>query len=405
MTLAEFEKEVAFFDQFGTLSQKKTLRLEAGQAIQVYTNEFWTSGQRKASSLHEIPYRSCFKPQLPSFFLEALTRPGDTVYDPFLGRGTTLLEAAILGRRVVGSDVNPLSQILIEARLNPPPLETVRDFQFPGLVCESYPLPDDLLLFYNEQTLRELLGLRQSLMDKEKTGDLTPIDRWIRMLVTSRLSGHSKGFLSRYTLPPNQAASPKAQARINSKREETAEYKNLSEIVLSKSRRLLNRVTEAELQSLRLASETAKVFTGSAQEDRLPASSVDLIVTSPPFLGMIDYAGDNWLRCWFNGIDSTQVKIWSYRNPEQWSDAMHSAFRQFARVLKPGGSVAFEVGEVKNNSVLLENFVLKAARGSGLRVRFILINQQNFTKTSNCWGISNDRSGTNSNRVVLLEQE
>jgi DNA modification methylase len=58
-----------------------------------YTNEFWTSRQRQASSIHEISYRACFKPQLPRFFIILLTKKGDIVYDPFSGRGTTVIEA------------------------------------------------------------------------------------------------------------------------------------------------------------------------------------------------------------------------------------------------------------------------------------------------------------------------
>src|SRR5262245_4538604 len=69
--------------------------------IPVFTNEFWTARQRAAHSLHEISYRACFKPQLPRFFIERLTSPGDAVYDPFMGRGTTLLEAALMDRRPV----------------------------------------------------------------------------------------------------------------------------------------------------------------------------------------------------------------------------------------------------------------------------------------------------------------
>ena len=67
-------------------------------AVETFVNEFWTSRQRAAHSLHEVSYRACFKPQLPSFFIERLTRTGDAVYDPFMGRGTTLLEAALLGQ-------------------------------------------------------------------------------------------------------------------------------------------------------------------------------------------------------------------------------------------------------------------------------------------------------------------
>jgi len=80
--------------------------------IDIIEKEFWTAKQRQANKLHEISYRACFKPQLPRFFIEKYTKEGDIVYDPFLGRGTTIIEAALLGRNVIGNDINPLSKIL-----------------------------------------------------------------------------------------------------------------------------------------------------------------------------------------------------------------------------------------------------------------------------------------------------
>ena len=44
-----------------------------GHDVPWYSNEFWTAGQRQASSIHEISYRACFKPQLPRFFIGLLT--------------------------------------------------------------------------------------------------------------------------------------------------------------------------------------------------------------------------------------------------------------------------------------------------------------------------------------------
>jgi hypothetical protein len=70
--------------------------------VPVYEEELWTSRQRQASPIHEISYRACFKPQLPRFFIDRLTAAGDVVHDPFMGRGTTPLEAAIAGRRPAG---------------------------------------------------------------------------------------------------------------------------------------------------------------------------------------------------------------------------------------------------------------------------------------------------------------
>src|SRR6266571_9324404 len=115
---ASFLDELASFRQFRTSTQVTSLG-EGKDAVPVFINEFWTSKQRAASSLHEISYRACFKPQLPRFFIDRLTAENDTVYDPFLGRGTTLLEAALLGRVACGCDVNPLSAVLIQPRLRP----------------------------------------------------------------------------------------------------------------------------------------------------------------------------------------------------------------------------------------------------------------------------------------------
>ena len=72
-----------------------------------YINEFWTSKQRQASSIHEVSYRACYKPQLPRFFIKMASKLNELVYDPFSGRGTTVIEAGLLGRRVISNDINP----------------------------------------------------------------------------------------------------------------------------------------------------------------------------------------------------------------------------------------------------------------------------------------------------------
>src|SRR6187399_1723011 len=107
------EVELAAFREFGEATRELATRATTAHGtpveVRTFVNEFWTARQRQASSLHEVSYRACFKPQLPRFFIERLTQPGDGVYDPFMGRGTTLIEAALLGRVPRGNDINPLS--------------------------------------------------------------------------------------------------------------------------------------------------------------------------------------------------------------------------------------------------------------------------------------------------------
>lgn len=122
---------------------------------------------------------------------------------------------------------------------------------------------------------------------------------------------------------------------------------------------------------------------------------------------MVDYVKDNWLRCWFSGIDMKQVEISVIQGIDGWRVMIAGALRELARVLEPGGHVAFEVGEVRGGKVKLEEVVLEAAResGSALRPRLILINTQEFTKTADIWGVDNNAKGTNTNRIVLLEKD
>lgn len=366
--------------------------------ISYFVNEYWTSAQRQGHNLHEISYRACFKPQLPEFFIGRLTCPGDTVYDPFAGRGTTTLQAALMGCRPVSNDINPLSEMLVRPRLEPVLLHVLTE-RLQTIVAEEVgDAEDELTVFFHPETLRRIRVIRSWLLQRAAGGELDPIDRWIRMVALNRLTGHSAGFFSVYTLPPNQAVSLSAQRKINEKRNQTPQKRDVDKIILKKSRALLADGFPHE-------NPQALFMTGPA--DCTPAlqdASVDLVVTSPPFLDIVDYEGDNWLRCWFAGIDPGKVKIDRHRNVADWEAFVRRVFVELARVTRPKGWVAFEVGEVRGGKILLERHVIAAIAGLPFEVAGVMVNQQAFTKTANCWGVSNNSGGTNSNRIVLARR-
>src|SRR2546425_5884094 len=51
--------------------------------------------------------------------IEAFSKPGDWVLDPFMGGGTTVIEGLSLGRRVIGTDVNALAHFVSDVRTTP----------------------------------------------------------------------------------------------------------------------------------------------------------------------------------------------------------------------------------------------------------------------------------------------
>jgi DNA methylase len=377
------------------------------QDIPVYQSEMWTALQRQASSIHEISYRACYKPQLPAYFIERLTEPGDVVYDPFSGRGTTAVEAALHGRNVIANDVNPLSSILTQPRLELPDLDAI-EARLNTLKVSGRQRKDiDLSMFYHRDTERELLALRSYLVKRRADYSEDATDRWIRMVATNRLTGHSPGFFSVYTLPPNQAASAENQIRINQRMKQKPEYRDVRALILRKSKQLQGKLTPQQRDNLRAAAETATFMEDSAASTLgVPSECVKLTVTSPPFLDVVQYAKDNWLRCWFNAHDAAEVasKITMCSTVSHWSTAMLQVFRELYRVTVPNGWVAFEVGEVRGGKIKLEEVVAPIGISAGFACMAVAINAQKFTKTANIWGVSNNSLGTNTNRIVLFRK-
>jgi len=401
MPIVSIEKAKAALTEF-KLEDKETSFGNVEFESENYTkfvNEFWTAKQRQANSIHEISYRACYKPQLPRFFIDIFTEEGNVVYDPFAGRGTTLIEAALMNRNIVGNDVNPLSRLLTEPRLNIPKMaeieERLNEIEFNQLEAGI-----DISMFFHKDTEAEIVSLKNQLQHSD-------VDNWIRMVATNRLTGHSAGFFSGYTLPPNQAASQNSQQVINSRLGLTPPYKNTKEIIMKKSKSLQRNLSSELIEKLRKIGASAVLSSEDSREtSHIQDCSINLTVTSPPFLNIVRYADDNWLRCWFNDIDITEVekKISLCRNVESWSNLMSSVFEELYRITVSGGWVAFEVGEVNNGKIELDEYAVPLGVKSGFDCAGVMVNSQDFTKTSNIWGINNMSTGTNTNRIVLFHK-
>ena len=308
---------------------------------------------------------------------------------------------------MIDNDINPLSALLTRPRLEVPALDAIK-----ARLVEIPPQANvggmpDLSMFYQRDTLREIVALRHYLRRRRASGNEDVVDRWIRMVATNRLTGHSKGFFSVYTLPPNQAASRENQIRINRKLGQEPEYRDTRAIIFRKSHQLQRDLSEDERARLHAAAKSARFLTSAAHCTRqIPAAGVQLTVTSPPFLDVVQYARDNWLRCWFNGLDADAIgrRITMSKTVAVWRTQMARVFTELYRVTRRGGWVAFEVGEVRKGKIRLEEHVVPLGIAAGFACEAVLINEQRFTKTANIWGVSNNQLGTNTNRIVVFRK-
>lgn len=377
--------------------------------------EHWTARQRQMHSLHyAISYRASFKPELPDFFIRRYLsgRKSAVILDPFGGRGTTALQANLLGFRAIHNDLNPVSTFIAQARSRIP--------AFPELLArlESLPLEQGadcpaaeklrLAPFFHERTLAELCVLREALLAPAAKNDHAL--RYIGLTALSRLHGHSDGFFSVYSFPQISIL-PAAQARNNRRRGLQPEYRSLRQRIIKKMRHDLQ---EGLPSGFHQAATRNRFLREDARALRsLRSSSVDLIVTSPPFLDKVNYLQDNWMRAWFLGLEeeaeSTPPTV--TQRLDLWADFMAAVMQEMLRALKPGARAVIEVGEVSQGATIhnLEELLLERLPAPGPHGRpvaeEILINQQRFTKLANCWSIANNQRGVNTNRCLVFRKE
>lgn len=382
-----------------------------GIMVKRYTGEYWPSRQRGGNSIHEISYRACYKSELPAFFIREFGKKGTRIFDPFSGRGTTIIEGVLHGISGTGMDSNPLSEILSVPRWNIPEIEEITS-RLSGIFSkrENLEAEMDLSMFYHHKTEAEIIQLKEYLRSRKDDGREDRVDRWIRMVATSRLTGHSPGFFSVYTLPPNQAASRKSQIEINRRLGNSPDYRNVKDLILRKSVSLLRDVGPGLRKKINHTGETTEFITCNALRaaEKVQERKIDLTITSPPFLNLVQYGKDNWMRCWFNSLDLGEIEksMFISGSLEEWKSFIFSILKQLFIVTVSRGHVAFEVGEVTfaGKRINLDEVVASLGIEAGFSVNYILVNKQKFTKTSNIWGVENQKKGTNTNRIVVMER-
>lgn len=102
-------------------------------APQVWTAEWttvWSFPQRGNWATHSSNYRGNFAPQIARNIIKMYTEQGDSILDPMVGAGTTLIEAKLLARHALGIDINPeaiqLAKTGLRFKHHPPSQQKVK---------------------------------------------------------------------------------------------------------------------------------------------------------------------------------------------------------------------------------------------------------------------------------------
>jgi hypothetical protein len=256
--------------------------------------EHWQShgGKWAAPQHYMCTYMAMFPPELPHYFIKRFTKVGDTVLDPFSGRGTTSVEASAQGRVGIGNDLNPLAVALSRGKISNPMLEDVLsrlDSLKSKFDIEKWPIenePDKIRMIYHPNTLSQLCYLKDKL-DWSKQG----VDAFIVSVIMGAMHGQSSGFLS-VSMPNTFSMGWNYIKKYIHEKNLSCPDRDVFEVVEKRVRRYLKKgylVGEGE------------IIEGDVRvlDDKIKHDSVQLLFTSPPYLKVIKYGLYNWIRLWF----------------------------------------------------------------------------------------------------------
>lgn len=308
-------------------------------------------------------YQGMFPAKVAHHFIQQYSQPGEIVLDPFSGRGTTPLQARVEGRQAVCNDLSPLAYVLSRAKTDPPSWDEVNSFvdelerSYKANKTEVPDVSPDIQMLYHSNTLMQICFIRDRLLKKE-------LITWTRseLMIAGSLAGIMHGgwrrdgssqYLS-ISMPNTFSMSPiyvKKFIREN-------QLKKLDQNVFERLRDKLARLyldDNAGTSGVSHNSDAAALLKGS----KIEAGTVDLIVTSPPYLQVVNYAQSNWIRLWLLGIegvgreqgegrrklDAVLDHRHSYRS---YCDFMLRTALGMERVLKKDGVAVLVIGDVKD---------------------------------------------------------
>jgi len=239
-------------------------------------------------------YMAMFPPELPHYFIERFTEPGDTVLDPFCGRGTAPVEAAAQLRHGIGNDLNPLAVALTQGKLSNPSIADVMsrlgelEDQYAPEDWSINEEPDRIQMIYHDNTLRQMVYLKSAL-DWTKPG----VDAFIVAVLMGAMHGNSKGFLS---LPMPNTFSMGWGYIASKVKEDPVRWscpdRDAFEVLRVRVKR--------QLAKGRLPGSGETIYGDVRDLDqKVEHGSVQLLFTSPPYLKVIKYGLYNWIRLWF----------------------------------------------------------------------------------------------------------
>ena len=263
------------------------------------------------------PYFAMFPESFAEYWIKKLTKPMETVLDPFSGRGTTALTALLFGRKAISSDVNDVAICLTKAKTMPPSLSRLKtrvselksEFDLAKWRRAAKGSDEFSIRLRAEYARAIAVSSRDIELAKVSRGQYDfRADAWI---ATWRSSVHTISEQS-------DAANDQHEAPLLGQFLEGTEPRGAPRDAFT----LL-----VEMANFRYASPvpagTSVVLHTDMRNlptviDTATSELIRCAVTSPPYLDVTSFEEDQWLRLWFLGGASYPKKGAMSRDDRAW---------------------------------------------------------------------------------------
>lgn len=317
-------------------------------------------------------YPSRFIPIIPAYLIQALSNPGETIFDPFCGSGTTLIEALKQNRNAIGIDLNPVGcfisktkgNIIIGKEVNIKEIEELRDhilelsLQGGKLEIEHIPNLEINQAWYHPDTLK-MLGYLFYAIDKLPAGITRDICRVFFISILMPSSGIDSN--KPYTYYADNVRPKKNNKLV---KDAIKLFFIKIDLFLKEYRQFGHRPSESQFT---IFNDDAKNLGGLVKDN------IDLIVTSPPYLNVTDYTtGFRLAYLWYdflmkNHSEMEQLKRkeigarWRRKQQTRLDDYltdMQIILAEMKTVLKKNGYLCLVLGEPKKYCALLRDKII-----------------------------------------------
>lgn len=377
------QKQVALFGEFGDKTREENfLKFISGEykeieALRILDKIDWDfkdfTTQYLSHKFHSYPAR--FIPQIPLVFIRLFTDEGDTVLDPMCGCGTTLVEAFLNNRNSIGNDFNPLAVLISKVKTTLIPENKFKyleskfnrtkrylDLDYSRIEERYNNLPNRIISkIFNKAIIGKLEAIREMILELREEGynDLYDFGRIVLSASIWSLVENGNGL--------------------------DVENNFIKKIQMMKKELL-------EMAKVLLEQPKVKLIKGDARKLEVSNESVDLIVTSPPYVNALDYYRVHMYNMLWLGMDFDLFRkheigghshfiMNRFRLLSEYLGDMLRAMIEMNRVLKKEKICAIVVGNSSLEYELIESHKYFSSFSSRIGFEHIKTYFRNIDKT------------------------